>query len=103
MDNGFFMVFVEGGNAPTVQHDNLKEAEEEAKRLADKCGKKVSILESVSIIEHEEVNVRINSFEAALFIINDYLIPIVRQVEANLLHYSVDVSFLQSKCCFFYL
>ena len=60
------MVFVEGGNAPTVQHDNLKEAEEEAKRLADKCGKKVSILESVSVIEPEEVNVRINSFEAAL-------------------------------------
>ena len=45
---------------------------------------------------------KIASFEAALFITNDYLIPIVRQVEANLLHYSVDVSFVQSKCCFFY-
>ena len=57
--NKIFMVFVEGGNAPTVQHDNLKEAEEEAIRLADKCGKKVSILQSVSVIEPEEVNVEI--------------------------------------------
>lgn len=60
------MVFVEGESTPTVQHDNLKEAEKEAKRLADKCGKKAFVLESISLITPDEINVKVDSFEAAL-------------------------------------
>ena len=60
------MVFVEGENTPTVQHDNLKKAEKEAQRLADKYGKKVFVLESTSLITPDEINVKVDSFEAAL-------------------------------------
>lgn len=60
------MVFVEGENAPTVQHDNLTKAEKEAQRLADKYGKKVFVLESTSLITPDEINVKVNSYEAAL-------------------------------------
>ena len=66
MKKTFFMVFVEGENTPTVQHDNLKKAKKEAKRLADKYGKKVFILESTSLITPDEINVKVDSFEAAL-------------------------------------
>ena len=66
MNKKFFMVFVEGENTPTVQYDNLKEAEKEAQRLADKCGKKAFVLESTSLIEREEINVRVDTFEKAL-------------------------------------
>ena len=66
MNKKFFMVFVEGENTPTVQHDNLEKAEKEAKRLADKYGKKVFVLESTSLVIPEEINIKINSFEAAL-------------------------------------
>ena len=59
-------------------------------------------LKKTRLLIFEDFSGLIASFEAALFITNDYLIPIVRQVEANLLHYSVDVSFVQSTCCFFY-
>ena len=60
------MVFVEGKNTPTVQYDNLKEAKKEAKRLADKCGKKAFVLEPTILIEPDEINVKVDSFEAAL-------------------------------------
>ena len=66
MNKKFFMVFVEGENTPTVQHDNLKKAEKEAQRLADKYGKKVFVLESTSLITPDEINVKVDSFEAAL-------------------------------------
>ena len=66
MKEKFFMVFVEGENTPTVQHDNLKKAEKEAQRLADKYGKKVFVLESTSLITPDEINVKVDSFEAAL-------------------------------------
>ena len=66
MNKKFFMVFVEGENTPTVQHDNLEKAKKEAKRLADKYGKKVFVLESTSLVIPEEINIKINSFEAAL-------------------------------------
>jgi hypothetical protein len=60
------MVFVEGENTPTVRYDNLKEAEKEAQRLADKCGKKAFVLESASLIKPVGINVKADSFEAAL-------------------------------------
>ena len=66
MNKKFFMVFVEGENTPTVQHDNLKKAEKEAQRLADKYGKKAFVLESTSLIIPDEINVKVDSFEAAL-------------------------------------
>jgi hypothetical protein len=66
MSNKFYMVFVEGENTPTVRYDNLKEAEKEAQRLADKCGKKAFVLESASLITPDEINVKVDSFEAAL-------------------------------------
>ena len=60
------MVFVEGENTPTVQHDNLEKAEKEAQILADKYGKKAFVLESTSLITPDEINVKVDSFEAAL-------------------------------------
>ena len=66
MNKKFYMVFVEGENTPTVQHDNLEKAEKEAKRFADKYGKKVFVLESTSLITPDEINVKVDSFEAAL-------------------------------------
>lgn len=66
MNKKFFMVFVEGENTPTVQHDNLKKAKKEAKRLADKYGKKAFVLESTSLITPDEINVKVDSFESAL-------------------------------------
>ena len=66
MNKKFFMVFVEGENTPTVQHDNLKKAEKEAQRLADKYGKKAFVLESTSLITPDEINVKVDSFETAL-------------------------------------
>ena len=66
MNKKFFMVFVEGKNTPTVQHDNLEKAEKEAKRLADKYGKRAFVLESTSLITPDEINVKVDSFEAAL-------------------------------------
>jgi len=66
MNKKFFIVFVEGENTPTVQHDNLKKAEKEAQRLADKYGKKAFVLESTSLITPDEINVKVDSFEAAL-------------------------------------
>lgn len=66
MNKKFFMVLVEGKNTPTVQYDNLDKAEKEAKRLADKYGKKAFVLESTSLITPGEINVKVDSFEAAL-------------------------------------
>lgn len=66
MNDKFFMVFVEGENTPTVQHYSLEKAEKEAQRLADKYGKKVFVLESTSLITPDEINVKVDSFEAAL-------------------------------------
>ena len=66
MKKKFYMVFVEGESTPTVQHDNLEKAEKEAKRLADKYGKKAFVLESTSLITPDEINVKVDSFEAAL-------------------------------------
>jgi len=66
MNKKFFMVFVEGENTPTVQHDNLEKAEKEAKRLAEKYGKKAFVLGSTSFIIPENINVKVDSFEDAL-------------------------------------
>jgi len=40
----FFMVFLEGGSAPTYRHTSLESAEIEAKRLTKIHGKKAFVL-----------------------------------------------------------
>jgi len=66
MDKKFFMVYIEGENATTAQYDNFKKAENEAKILADRYGKKAFVLESASLIEPNKINKKIDSFELAI-------------------------------------
>lgn len=66
MDNKFFMVYVEGGSTPTVKHTSKESAEMEAQRIANTFGKKAFILEAYSIAIPEEVNIKINSYDAAI-------------------------------------
>lgn len=47
----FWMLYVEGGNAPTFAHRTIASARAEAERLAEKLGKKVYVLEAVSVCE----------------------------------------------------
>ena len=47
----FFMVFMDGGNAPTIKHQTLDSAEKESKRLSELTGKKAYILCSIKSIE----------------------------------------------------
>ena len=53
----FYMIYVEGGNAPTYKHETLESAQYEAKRLADKSDKKVYILCSVCSIERKQYDI----------------------------------------------
>lgn len=46
MDGKFWMIVVDGGNAPTKRHTSLVLAREEAERLASKEGRRAHILES---------------------------------------------------------
>ena len=68
MKDRFYMVFIEGENTPTAQYDNLKEAEKEAQRLADKFGKSMRVLKcaSASLIKPDGITVKVDSFETAL-------------------------------------
>ena len=61
MANKFYMIFVEGGNAPAVKHSNYNLAEIEAKRLAEVTGKKAYILCTV------------RSFELNKFVVEDII------------------------------
>ena len=61
LNQHFFMVFLEGQGAPTYQHDNLLGAEQEAKRLSKKYGKKafvLCILKSFEVLEFQENDCR---------------------------------------------
>jgi len=45
MENrSFYMIYVEGGNAPAYKHETIESAKLEAQRLAEKTGKDVFIL-----------------------------------------------------------
>lgn len=46
MSKLFYMCFVEGGDSPRHQHETLKSAKKEAKRLATLTGKPVHVLEA---------------------------------------------------------
>ena len=48
MDGKFWMIVVDGGNAPTKRHTSLVLAREEAERLASKEGRRAHILESTT-------------------------------------------------------
>lgn len=52
-DKVFYMVFVEGGGAPTVKHDSEHEAEKEAARLANKLNRPAFILEATQVMAPE--------------------------------------------------
>lgn len=69
MIDKFFMVYVDGEKSPTMKHISKESAEKEAQRLADVMNKKTFVLEVNSSTMPSEVNIRIDSFEAAL----DYL------------------------------
>ncbi|MEG2191629.1 MAG: hypothetical protein RRY05_09715 [Bacteroidales bacterium] len=66
MNNKFFMTYVEGGSTPTIKHTCKNSAENEAQRLANKLSKKAFVLEAVSETTPYEINIKVDSFEAAL-------------------------------------
>lgn len=55
METGFYMLYAEGGGAPTYKHGTLSLAEEEAKRLAIKTGKEIFVLATVAKFKEETV------------------------------------------------
>lgn len=50
-NQSFFMVYMEGGENPTVRHATQMLAENEAKRLAELHGKKTWVLASIKSFE----------------------------------------------------
>ncbi|MEG2151131.1 MAG: hypothetical protein RRY36_07940 [Bacteroidaceae bacterium] len=66
MDNKFFMVYVEGESTPTLKHTSKEGAEKEAKRLSNKLGKKVFVLGTDLMVIPDEINIKVDSYEAAL-------------------------------------
>lgn len=66
MDNKFFMVYVEGESTPTFKHTSKESAEKEAQRLANKLSKKAFVLEADSMVTPDEINIKVDSYEAAL-------------------------------------
>lgn len=44
----FYMLYVEGGGAPTHQHRSPENAKQEAERLARQTGRRVHVLKSVA-------------------------------------------------------
>lgn len=66
MNNKFFMVYVEGESTPTLKHTSKESAEKEAQRLANKLSKKAFVLEADSMATPDEINIKVDSYEAAL-------------------------------------
>lgn len=58
MEDTFYMIYVEGGNAPTFTHTTIDTALEEAKRLAKLTGKKAYILEAVKSVQLHEFDIQ---------------------------------------------
>lgn len=60
---GFYMCYVKGGDAPKREHQTLKQAEHEAKRLAKLTQKPCYVLFSLKRIElNEFVVTELNEF-----------------------------------------
>lgn len=51
---GFFMIFVEGGGAPTIRHESAEAVASEAERLAKLTDKNVFVLMAVSKCKADE-------------------------------------------------
>ncbi|MEG1495451.1 MAG: hypothetical protein RR406_04065 [Bacilli bacterium] len=66
MDNKFFMVYVEGENAPTFKSESKESAEKGAQCLANILGKQAFVMEADSIIEPNKINIKVDSYETAL-------------------------------------
>ncbi len=49
----FWMVYLDGGGAPTATHNDIDQAKREAERLARKYGKRAFVLESKLAVELE--------------------------------------------------
>lgn len=56
-DNYFFMVYVEGQQAPAYKHTSLESAQKEAKRLAELLLKRAYILATVQSFELDKFKV----------------------------------------------
>ncbi|MEG0899045.1 MAG: hypothetical protein RSF40_04960 [Oscillospiraceae bacterium] len=66
MDNKFFIVYVDGETPLTFKYSNKEEAESKAECLAVVIDKKVFVLEADSMIEPNEINIKVDSYDAAL-------------------------------------
>ena len=58
MSNSFFMVFLEGGNTPSYQHQTLLSAQTEAQRLCKLHNKKAYVLCTLKSYEINEFLVK---------------------------------------------
>lgn len=50
----FWMLYAEGGSAPSAKHMTVEEMEKECERIARQSGKKVYILKTVGFMEIEK-------------------------------------------------
>ena len=66
MNNTFFMVYLEGGGAPTYQHTSMESAQLEAQRLSEQFGKPTYVLMAVMKVE-------LNKFKVTQLVSNDDL------------------------------
>ena len=66
MNKKIYMIFIEGVRVFYTQHNDLKTIEKEAKKLANTYNKDAIILESISLITPDEINVKVDSYESAL-------------------------------------
>jgi hypothetical protein len=57
MEKPFYMIFMEGGSAPTYKHEDLASAESEAKRLTTMFKKKVVVLASIKSFEENRFKI----------------------------------------------
>lgn len=51
MEKQFFMIYMEGGGAPTFKHGTEVEANNEAKRLTERFGRKTYVLSAIRSFE----------------------------------------------------
>lgn len=65
MKEVFFMNYAEGQNAPKFKFTDEKEANAEAKRLAEKLGVKVTTLKAYAQVEPKDIKARVKSYADA--------------------------------------
>jgi hypothetical protein len=70
MNETFYMVYIEGGNAPTDKYESKELAEAEAKRLSVELKKKTHILEKVLSVMSVDISETVDSYESACEYLN---------------------------------